>query len=76
MIKNILYIKDVSNRFASNENNYFRVAVRDFNDNNLLIKVLKNNYSALQITKILLYKHKKKIQYLKKTIIFLNLKYL
>lgn len=40
--KHSIYIKDVSNKFASKENSYFRVAVRDFNDNNQLIKVLKN----------------------------------
>ena len=37
-----IYIKDVSNKFNSKENSHFRVAVRDINDNNLLIEVLKN----------------------------------
>ena len=37
-----IYIKDVSNKFNSKINTYFRVAVRTPKDNNMLIKILHN----------------------------------
>lgn len=37
-----IYVKDVSDKFNSEYNNYFRVAVRDFKDNSKLINALKN----------------------------------
>ena len=36
-----IYIKDVSDKFNSKPNTFFRVAVRNPNDNNILIKFLK-----------------------------------
>lgn len=36
----LIYIKDVSNKFNTKTNTYFRVAVRSPKDNNMLIKIL------------------------------------
>jgi len=38
----LIYIKDVSSKFDSKTNTYFRVAVRNPKENNLLIKILQN----------------------------------
>ena len=38
----LIFIKDVSNKFNSKINTYFRVAVRNPRENNMLIKILNN----------------------------------